>query len=289
MVFRVSIVIRSHNDRKYISPLLEMLSLQTIQNCEIINCDDHSTDGTAQLLAANLCVKQISPPEGRYIPGKTLNHCVRHCSGEIIVFNNSDVIPLHREYLENLLAPFVTGDKSIAASFANQHPRPDAWNLVCKDHARAFGDGKISANWRNFFSLASSAIRRDWLNQVPFDENIQYNEEVEWLMRCRAAGGRAVYVPDAEVEHSHNYTNTELWKRFYNEGRADGRIYGVPDSFASCLRQIGMETLRDWMWLVQHRTAREFLQAPIRRTIQKYGHYRGMRDCLAEMHGDVEK
>ena len=102
----ISVLMRSHNDIKYIRKTVEMLLAQEVDDrVEIISCDDRSTDGTAEYLAGIPQLRRISPPEGKYVPGKTLNYMVSQAKGDIIVFNNSDAIPQNREYLKNLISP----------------------------------------------------------------------------------------------------------------------------------------------------------------------------------------
>ena len=99
----ISVLMRSHNDIAFIRQTLEALFSQEVDEVvEIISCDDHSTDGTAEYLQSIPGLRRIDPPDGRYIPGKTLNHMVRMAQGEYIVFNNADAVPQHREYLKNL-------------------------------------------------------------------------------------------------------------------------------------------------------------------------------------------
>ena len=276
---KVSIVIRSHNDSAFISDTLKALLSQDFKDFEIISCDDASTDGTAEIIASFPQVIHLERPEGRYVPGKTLNRAIPQCHGEIIVFNNADAVPCRPDYLTKLLEPLLS-DSSVIAVYGNQLPRDDAQALVRKDSERAFGDGKISANWRNFFSLASSAIRRQALLDYPFDEGIQYSEDIEWTWRSRQRGERIVYCPEALVKHSHNYTIHQLWVRFFNEGRADGRIYGEIPSLAVCCRRFVMECLRDYAYLLKRGAFNELLMPPIRRYIQIFAHRKGTRDYL---------
>ena len=83
---KVSIVIRSHNDSAFISDTLKVLLSQDFKDFEIISCDDASTDGTAEIIASFPQVIRLERPEGRYVPGKTLNRAIPQCHGEIIVF-----------------------------------------------------------------------------------------------------------------------------------------------------------------------------------------------------------
>lgn len=271
---KVSIVVRSHNDEQFLEALIASFAAQTRSDFEIIVCDDHSSDNSLAILSKYPHIRLLPAPAGRYIPGKTLNHCIKACQGEFIVFNNSDVIPLDENYLEELIKAFA--NPHVMATFGNQHSRANASLLLRKDMERAFGDGEISKKWHHFFSLASSAFRSSVFERILFNEEIQYSEDVEWAKRCREQNGLIHYVPTANCEHSHNYSNKELWKRFYNEGIADHQIFDTKISLLICLRQMVMETIRDWIYLLKHRSLKEFFQAPIRRFIQKYSYYCGV-------------
>ena len=51
----ISVLMRSHNDMKFVRQTVEaLLSQKTEEAVEIISCDDHSTDGTAEYLASGL-------------------------------------------------------------------------------------------------------------------------------------------------------------------------------------------------------------------------------------------
>lgn len=272
----ISIVMRSHNDGPYVGRTLESFRRQRCsRRFEIVSVDDSSTDGTGELIAACPEIRRIDPPSGRYVPGRTLNAAVEACRGEVVVFNNADAVPLDDEWLERLTSP-VFADRNIAAAYANQLPRPDASYLVRKDSLRAFGDGRTAAKWDFFFSLASSAARRDELTAYPFSSTLRSSEDIDWAYRAVSRGQLLRYVQEARVEHSHNYSRHELWGRFYSEGESAARIFHtVPDWFSS-LGGAGMETLRDIAFLaVRPRGWRELPSAPVRRLIQRIAFRRG--------------
>jgi len=283
----ISIIIRAKNEMPWIKHTLRMLKLQNRQDFEVIAVDSGSTDGSYESLLdfKPEVLYRIEPED--YIPGKVLNEAIRHTRGDIIVFNNADCIPQDRSWLDNLVQPLETGNMALAAVFANQIARPNAHPLVRKDYERAFGDGSIHNTWRHFFSLASSAVRRDLILQYPFLENIQYSEDIEWSWRMRTNGYDIQYVRSARVEHSHNYNLAGLSKRFYGEGKAESVIYQDfylqnPDQqkrdfslLRSVMLPVFAETLRDTFYLIEQK---EFLWlpiAPLNRFLQRYYAYRG--------------
>ena len=269
----ISVLMRSHNDINYVRQTVEALLAQEVDDIvEIVSCDDHSTDGTGEYLAGVESIRRIFPPPGKYVPGKTLNHMISQARGEYIVFNNADAIPQHKEYLKNLVAPLK--DESVNCVFSNQLARQDAFAVVRKDYERAFGDGSISRNWHKFFSLVSSGFRKAELLEHPFDETFQYSEDSQWVNRREV---NIVYVADAIVEHSHNYTLQEVKKRFFNEGVADKQMGKKTPGLLRTWKSIFAETLRDWLYLLKNGAIKEFFYAPRYRYMQKMSYVRGSR------------
>ena len=276
----VSVLMRARNDEILIERALKAIfSQKTELKFEVVVCDDASTDRTREV-AAGFPVRFFERPEGPYKPGRTLNPLVRDARGDVVVFNNSDAVPLDEHWLDELVKPLLAGSRRVFA-FANQLPRQDAQALVRKDNDRAFGDGKVQATWRFFFSLASSATWRQNLLDVPFDEDIQYSEDVEWAWRnshLEKDPVKVVYCPEARVEHSHNYTMRELAKRFYGEGVADRAIFGDRPTFLREMIGAARETLRDWAYLLPRPKGwLEIPVAPVRRLVQRLSHWRGTR------------
>ena len=283
----ISIILRAKNEMPWVRSTLEMLRKQDRQDFELLCVDSGSTDGTWQFLQNQKpdIIYQIKPEE--YIPGKVLNDAIARTKGDIIVFNNADCIPLNDNWLSNLVRP-LENNPDLIAVFANQFARPDAISLVKKDYERAFGDGCIHSSWRHFFSLASSAVRRDIITKYPFNPEIQYSEDIEWSWRMKKLGYKIAYVPDAKVEHSHNYNLRQVIKRYTGEGKAERVIYeeeyaaeaarGSVKDF-NFLRSVviasGMETLRDWLWLIGKGEWLWLLKAPLYRFLQRYSAWKG--------------
>lgn len=277
---KVSIVMRSLNDLSFIEKSLSAVFNQKFKDFELINIDSGSTDGTYEIIQKYNPAKSSQIRRAEYVPGRVLNHAITACSGEIIVFNNSDCIPMNPDWLGNLIKPLLEHPE-IVAVFGNQIPRPDATPLVIKDYRRAFGDGAISAGWGHFFSLATSAVRKCDIMQYPFNENLKYSEDIEWSWRMKQAGRKIVYVPDAIVEHSHNYKLREVWKRFYNEGLAEGFIYGDKKRFITgMLLPFGVEACRDVGFLVRNGGVTYIPYGLICRFIQRLAAWNGRRDFL---------
>ncbi|MGI5924380.1 MAG: glycosyltransferase family 2 protein [Lentisphaeria bacterium] len=272
----ISIIIRAHNDAAYLPQVLAGLRRQHRQDFELIACDDRSSDNSAELLRSWPGVTMLPPEPNGYVPGKVLNRAVRAAHGDIVVFNNADAIILDECWLAELIAPLA--DVQVAAVYARQLPRPDAWPMVLRDHEQAFGDKPQGPGWRHFFSLASAAARRDLLLAMPFSETLQYSEDVDWTWRLRKEGWLIRYAPKARVEHSHNYPPAALVKRFYNEGLADAAIYGDKSQPLRACLKAAADYARDLKYCIAKRHWTGILSAAPYRFRQKLAHDRGLRD-----------
>ncbi len=275
---KVSIIMRSKDEMPFIKYSLMMLTKQTLRDYELLVVDSGSTDGSWEVaLEAHPQISyQIKPQD--YIPGKVMNAAASKCSGDILVFNNADCIPQNELWLENLIKPFE--DPEVIAVFGNQITRQDASPIIRKDYLRAFGDGKIHAKWRHFFSMATSAVRRSVWEEFPFYEEIQYSEDIEWSWRMKQMGKKIVYAPDAIVEHSHNYNLKQTIKRFKGEGKAEGYIYNEKPGnvFSEILIPATMESIRDFLFLLKHGELMWLPKAPIYRLFQRYGVWKGKKE-----------
>ena len=283
----VSILVRTRNDAPFIARTLDAIASQKgAPPFEVVVCNDASTDGTTEILAKRSDVRLVERPSGEYFPGRTLNAMVRAARGEIVVFDNADAIPLDDRWLATLIAPLRQAADDLGkgerprppaiATFAQQVPRADAQPWVRRDYARAFGDGSVSKSWPRFFSLASSAFRRDWLLENPFDESLLYSEDTELVNRLPIVRR---YVPEARVEHSHNYTRREWVRRYYGDGYAEEQIFGDPvPGRLRVAAQAMAEVLRDLRVADGAATAKRSF-CLWRRFAQKFAWRRGMADA----------
>lgn len=280
---KVSIVMRSMNDIDYIGETLDMIYSQRFKDFELVSVDSGSTDGTFEIIKSRNDGTVYQNDPSSYKPGKVLNEAIGKCKGEIIVFNNSDCIPQDEFWLENLIAP-LQDDSMIAAAYGRQLPRKDASPLVRKDSERAYGDGEIVKSWNHFFSLATSAVRKESLEKWPFSNDLQYSEDVDWSYKMKARGFKIEYAKDAIVEHSHNYTIGQVYKRFYGEGLAEGYIYKDDVRAKSFARMFAkpyiVEVLRDILYLLKTCHLLSIPYSFVYRAVQKYAVWKGNRDYV---------
>lgn len=265
---KVSIVIRSRNDAQCLESTLKAILSQKFTDFEILVFDNDSSDNTPELLKSYPQIKVFNIQEGKYVPGKVLNFAVSKCKGEIVVFNNSDAIVQGTNWLANIVKPLLEGNAQ--AVYARQVCRPDADVWVRKDYENAFGAHEFS---KDFFSMVSSAALAKTLAENPFDEEMQYSEDVFWARGLRNKGLKVLYVPEAIVEHSHNYTLAETRKRFSGEGAADALILGDKQNFFDFAKGLCGAFVNDFLYLLKRGEASKILSCTRWRATQKIAYY----------------
>lgn len=270
---RVSVIMRSKNSGEIIGQALAGLYSQSFQDFELLVVDSGSRDNTLAIVE-RYPARLMHIPAGSYFPGIVLNQACRQARGELLVFQNSDVVPLGPDCLGRLVAAF--DDEQIEAAFARQAPRPEAHTWVRRDYAASFPERGEAPQWLPF-SLPLAAMRRSAWKHQPFYDSAWASEDTAWGEAARRRGATIRYVPEATVMHSHNYTLRQIYGRKFVEGEADAFIYG---GRASCLgatcRLLGA-LANDVRCHARAGDWRGLLAAPARRIVAQWAHLRGRR------------
>ena len=102
----VSIIIRTRNEERWITPCFEALFNQSFKNFEIVVVDNESTDKTLDKIHQFPVEKIITI--GDYLPGKALNLGIEKAAGHYIVCLSAHCIPVNSEWLETLMKTLIT-------------------------------------------------------------------------------------------------------------------------------------------------------------------------------------
>jgi rhamnosyltransferase len=239
----VSIILRSFNEGWALRETLPALQAQEFKSWELIVIDSGSTDGSVELIRRARPRHFIQIASQDYNPGRVLNQGMQRARSNIAVFLNADATPQNPHWLRPLITALL--DPQTAAVFGAQVPRPDCQAVYAFDYERCFGPKRASTQWKHFFSMASSGLRKDIWAQRGFNERLQYSEDDEYTRWCRAQGYRVVYVPQSVVMHSHNYTPTQAYKRSFGEGQALAAVWPGPPTDFHWARSVGLGWLRD--------------------------------------------
>lgn len=274
------IVMRCYNDAWVVGDTLRGIAAQDTPH-RLIVFDNESTDGSIDIIREHTN-RIVNVPKGNYVPGRVLNQAMRETDGEFVVFVNSDCVPQDARWLAELLAAF--DSPKVAATFGRQVPRPECLPLFAKDTEDTFGDGSRQRFWRHCFSMATSAVRRSAWEAMPFREDIQYSEDVDWTWRLRQSGHEIRYAARSVAMHSHNYTLRQWHRRQYGEGRAEAAIFDWEPWERSLLRYSLMpfarQVLSDWRYALRRGEFRALAHSPALRMAQMLGRRKGFAEGI---------
>jgi rhamnosyltransferase len=297
----VSIVIPTLNAGTPLDHLLAAVSNQDSSlTSEIVAIDSGSTDGTlARLRNAGATVLEV--PAGAFNHGDTRNQALARCRGDLAVLLVQDAVPTSRRWLSALIAPLL-GDPLVAGTFARQVPGARAsrvtahylklW-IAAQPEPRTVGPLTAEAFERMSprerlaacaFDNVCSCVRVSIWREHPFAVT-PIAEDLEWARDVLLAGYRLTYVPDAEVQHSHERPVTYELQRAYLVHQRLEALFGLTTvpTMRSLLRAVAA-TIPVNARLAAHEPAgrmRALLRAAALGVVQPLGQYLGARSARA--------
>lgn len=220
-----SIVIRTHNEEKHLGNLLQAIREQDYKDCEVIVVDSSSTDRTVEI-AREFDVKVISIESRDFTFGYALNVGCEASQGRYLVFASAHVLPVDKNWLSNLIAPF--SDSRIAMVYGRQVGNEQSKFSEKNDFKRIFGpkavDSSIAINYAN---NANSAIRKKLWEDHRFDQYLFGLEDIDWAQAMVKKGYHIRYEPGAAIYHIHTEAWHQIFNRYRREAIATVRI-GLP-------------------------------------------------------------
>jgi len=199
----ISIIIRTKNEERWITPCLRAVFNQTFNNFEVIIVDNKSTDKTIEKARQFPIKDVIHYEDGRYLPGKALNIGIKKTEGDFIACLSGHCIPNSVRWLQNLRENF-SKEAAVMGVLGRQEPVPFTPDADKRDLAIAFGLERKVQKKDPFFHNANSMIRKDIWKDIPFDETVTNIEDRVWAKEVLKDGrGRIIYEPAASVCHYH--------------------------------------------------------------------------------------
>ena len=233
MVPQVSVIVPCYNERNTITSLLEALRKQTIgaDQFEVVVADGISSDGTRETLQAyadehsNFDLHLLDNPS-RSIPA-ALNKAVDGSVGRVIVRMDAHALP-RTDYLERCLEVLRETGAANVGGVWEIRPLGQGWLARGIAAAAAHFLGAGDARYRTGGSAGEvdtvpfGAFPREWLERVgPFNESLLTNEDYEFNLRIRRAGGRVWFDPSIRSIYfargslhslARQYTRYGYWK-----------------------------------------------------------------------------
>jgi succinoglycan biosynthesis protein ExoA len=198
---KVSVIVPCFNEQRTIGSLLQAIHDQTypLMDIEVIIADGMSTDGTREVIREfseehpNLSIHLIDNP-ARIIPA-ALNKAIRAANGEVLVRLDAHSIP-DRDYIERCLVVLENTGSANVGGMWQIRPSGDGWMArsiaVAASHPLGAGDARYRTGGEagEVDTVPFGAFQREWVDRVGFfDETLLTNEDYEFNVRLRRAGG----------------------------------------------------------------------------------------------------
>ncbi len=195
----ISIIIRTKNEERWITPCLMGVFKQDYEDFEVILVDNASTDKTIEKALQFNISKVVTCEDFR--PGLALNMGIKESTGEYIVCLSGHCIPVNEKWLSNLQRNF--NDEKVAGVYGRQEPLASTSVSDKRDLSIIFGLDRRTQKKDSFFHNANSMLRRKLWEENPFDETLANIEDRVWAEKVLQRGDRIVYEPEASVYHYH--------------------------------------------------------------------------------------
>ncbi len=212
----VSIVIPTRNAGPGFRRTLEaILAQQAPFDFEVVIVDSGSEDGTVGV-CREFPVRLLHFDPEAFNHGATRNFAISHSHGQFVALTVQDAEPAHRDWLTTLVKP-LQADPTVVGAYGRQVPRLDASRLS-KERNRVWYEGLEGEPAGPRFDNVNGCLRRAAWELHPFPE-LPYAEDLAWARTVAEGDGKLVYVPEAQVWHSHERSLAYELCRAYLEGR----------------------------------------------------------------------
>lgn len=276
----VTVVMRSYNDAPLLPRTLAGLDAQVGVELTLFVFESASTDGSKEIFEQHGYDRIVHLEPGAYHSASVLNQGTEWAASELVAYVNSDAVMLHERVLRQL-ADAILADGHCAGAFAKQVVRSDATLMTRLDYEAAFEHRQELGEFADHMSLVTSMVRRSVWQEQPFDVSLTFAEDYVWSARVKEKGYRLAYVPQAVVEHSHNYTSDELYRRSFGDSAALAVIAQQPPADAwlkGFALPYAKRCVRDVWRLARMRELGAAWQVPVYRLPAYLGSWKGARE-----------
>lgn len=205
-VLKVSVVIRTFNEARYLGELLAAIdSQETSHEVEVVLVDSGSTDETLEIASRHSAVVvEISQDEFTF--GRSLNVGCEAATGEVLAFISGHCVPVDKSWVERMTQPLVDGHA--AYSYGKQVGRDTTHYSESRVFEKYYPGNSMIPQEGFFCNNANAFLKKSLWSQFRFNEELTGLEDMYLAKQLSVAGHHVAYVADAPVFHIHD----EGWK-----------------------------------------------------------------------------
>jgi glycosyltransferase involved in cell wall biosynthesis len=227
---KVSVIIPCYNEEETIQLVLEALLQQTFpqEQMEVVIADGMSTDRTREAIAAfqqehpDFNLEIVDNPK-QNIPA-ALNTAIAAAKGEIIVRLDAHALP-YRDYVARSVKGLQEGLGKNVGGVWEITPGAETWMAESIAFAAAHPFGVGDAKYRytdqagEVDTVPFGAFKKILIDQIGgFNEDLLANEDYEFNVRVRKAGGRIWLDPGIQARYRARPTLRALSKQYWRYG-----------------------------------------------------------------------
>jgi rhamnosyltransferase len=232
------VVVPTYNASAHWSQLQTSLERQGIAPEQVLIIDSSSSDHTRALAKrAGYLLRTI--PQAQFRHGATRQMAFQQLPwAETLLYLTQDAIPSGKNSINHLLRAF--DDSSVGAAYGRQLPRPQAdaieeharlFNYPAESDVRDFSSRERLGFKAAFFSNSFAAYRCVALDDVGGFPDTIVSEEVTVAARMLMSGWKIAYQADATAVHSHPFTISQEFSRYFDIGVHHGRERWLLEAF----------------------------------------------------------
>jgi GT2 family glycosyltransferase len=222
----ISVVAPVRNEGSNVDHFVSDLAAQDFGGeLEVLVADGNSDDGSAARMraaawASGINLRVIDNPAGWVSPG--LNACIREARGDLIVR-----LDCHSRYPRDYLRRCAelseqTGAWNVGGRLVPTGTTPMERAVACAMDSpfggigwtRCASDGPVTTDTVTFGAFRPEAFEQAGL----FDETLIRNQDDEFNLRLRRAGGEIMLDPDITVMYRPRGSITRVWRQYYEYG-----------------------------------------------------------------------
>lgn len=216
----ISIALATYNGSKFLREQLDSILAQSMENFEVVACDDCSTDETRQIL------EEYASKDSRFKVflnknnlgfKKNFEKIISLCKGEFIAFCDQDDIwePNHLEILYNN----VEDNDCIGANSLIIDENGTSQNKTLLEywpiHEMPKNEKELFQHelYSNVIQGTASLIRASLINQaLPIPENIKYHDY--WFALVAGLNEKCKYIGDVVLKYRRHSNNASEYQKF---------------------------------------------------------------------------
>ena len=275
------IVVPSYNGLEDLRRLVKSLPASV----DLFVIDSSSTDGTREYLE-DKAIDHLIIPTSEFNHGGTRQRALSERPGhDIYIFMTQDAYLAEPEAIEHLIQPF--DDKTVGAVCGNQLPHVDAqplgrharmFNYPAASRVKSFADAPALGIKAAFMSNSFAAYRAEALEAVGgFPGHVILGEDMYVAARMLMSEWKVAYQGTARCHHSHDYTQIEEGKRYFDIGVFLSRESWIQERFGSAGGE-GLRFVRSELNFLSQNGKRWIPNAIVRNAIKILGFKLGKQE-----------